>query len=845
MNKVSNLKQIPKSKNKLIIVALIFALIGSMIILIVNASPTTSIFITASSSSAKLNDEVTFSVNTNTGGESITSVKAVIEYNPANLEFIAFDKSSSAFSFNDPILNQATPGKLTYNTTSFSPVNSANANIFKARFKAIGSGNTSITVNKTESSMFSASSQLPPPNLLSVSQNTSITINSPPPPPDTTPPATPTGLKVTNGDKIATVSWNANTENDLRDYQVRYKVANSTSYIVATNSTVQTSQTITNLTNGTTYVIEVRATDTNGNFSNYAAINATPVAPPDTTPPATPTGLKVDSATSNQVKISWIANSDPDFLNYQLRYKTASGTTYTNVSNVTTNTYTFTGLTNGSAYNFEVAAKDKTGNQSAFVAIQSTPVDNVLPTISTSAPTAGATVQGLVNVAVTANDNDRVSRVDFFVDGTLNSSDSSSPYGFSLDTTKLTNGQHTILSRVFDGNNNQATSSVTINVQNIVVPPPDTTAPSTPTNFSANLANGVVTLNWVASTDNVQLGGYRIEKYTDNVLTSTLAVNAAATSLNDGAVSQGKTYQYRIAAYDTNNNQSAFTSQVSVNYPVPPDTTAPSTPSNLSYTITNNTNVVLNWSASSDSSGIKNYTVYRNGQAIASTTQTTYTNTNISYDTQYTYTVQARDNNNNPSNISNSISVRITAPPTPDTAAPTVPQNVITVATGTNQINISWAASTDNTGVAGYIVYRNGTEIKRLTGTSFADATLQPATTYSYSVSAYDVAGNVSTKSGSSSATTSSVSQLKEVFIGGRVIDKSSRSRLRGVKVSYFDGSNLRTYRTGSSGIYFLLNVPTRVNNINFDRIGYRNLSQPVKLGSEIIEIINVEMVRK
>jgi chitodextrinase len=844
MSKISSLKQIPKSKNKLIIVMLVFALIGSMIILIANASPTTSIFVTSSSSTANLNEEVTFSVNTNTGGESITSVKAVIEYNPSVLEFVAYDKSASAFGINDPSLNLAAPGKLTYNAASFSPVNSTNANIFKAKFRTIGSGSATVSVNKTESSMYSASSELTPPNLLSVSQNSTITINSPPPPPDTTPPATPTGLRVTNGDKLVTVNWNSNTETDLRDYQVRYKVANTSSYIVATNSTALTSQTITNLTNDTDYVIEVRATDTNGNFSNYAAINARPVAPPDTTPPATPTGLKVDSASSNQVKISWSANSDADFLNYQLRYKTTSGSTYTNISNVTATTYTFSGLTNGTAYTFEIAAKDKAGNQSNFATIQSTPVDNILPTISITTPANNATVQGLVNITATANDNERISKVDFFVDGTLNTSDNSSPYGFSLDTSKLNNGQHTILARAFDGNNNQATSSLTVNVQNPVVPPPDTSAPSVPTNFNANLNNGVIVLRWGASNDNVQLSGYRIEKYTNNTLTSTLTVNATSTSLNDGAISQGNTYQYRIAAYDSSGNQSAFTNQLSVNYPVPPDTTPPSAPGNLAYSLTNN-NVILSWGASNDSSGIKNYTIYRNGQAIANTTLTTYTNTSILYGTQYTYAIQATDNNNNLSSLSNTVSVNITAPPAPDTGAPTVPQNLVAAAVGTNQINISWNASTDNTGVAGYIIYRNGTEIKRLTGTSFADGTLQPSTTYSYSVSAFDAAGNISAKSSISSATTNSVNQFSSVNVGGKVIDKSNNKAIRRVKVSYFDGPNLRTYNTASSGSYFFTNVPAITSSLNFDKNGYLAINLPIKLGANSTEIINVEMARK
>src|SRR5205823_2202736 len=63
-------------------------------------------------------------------------------------------------------------------------------------------------------------------------------------------------------------------------------------------------------------------------------------------------------------------------------------------------------------------------------------------------------------------------------------------------------------------------------------------------------------------------------------------------------------------------------------------------------------------------------------------------------------------------------------------------------------------ASSDNVGVSGYRVYRNGSQIATTGATSFANTGLSPSTTYSYTVAAYDAAGNLSAQSSSASATT-------------------------------------------------------------------------------------------
>src|SRR5207302_2019496 len=82
-----------------------------------------------------------------------------------------------------------------------------------------------------------------------------------------------------------------------------------------------------------------------------------------------------------------------------------------------------------------------------------------------------------------------------------------------------------------------------------------------------------------------------------------------------------------------------------------------------------------------------------------------------------------------------------------DTTPPSTPTNVTGSAISTSQINLSWTASTDNVGVTGYKVFRNGSQVGSSATTSYSDTALAPATSYAYTVAAYDAAGNTSAPS--------------------------------------------------------------------------------------------------
>ncbi len=89
-----------------------------------------------------------------------------------------------------------------------------------------------------------------------------------------------------------------------------------------------------------------------------------------------------------------------------------------------------------------------------------------------------------------------------------------------------------------------------------------------------------------------------------------------------------------------------------------------------------------------------------------------------------------------------------------DTSPPTVPANLTASGVTSSSVNLSWAASTDNVGVTGYDVFRNGSLAVSVAGTSATVTGLSPSTAYQFAVRAHDAAGNNSATSAAISVTT-------------------------------------------------------------------------------------------
>ena len=93
------------------------------------------------------------------------------------------------------------------------------------------------------------------------------------------------------------------------------------------------------------------------------------------------------------------------------------------------------------------------------------------------------------------------------------------------------------------------------------------------------------------------------------------------------------------------------------------------------------------------------------------------------------------------------VSKTIDAGPILDVTPPSAPTNLHTTAVTAKSVALSWDASTDDFGVVGYRIYRNGTQVGTSTGTTYTDSGLTQNTTYTYEVDAYDAIPNYGSKS--------------------------------------------------------------------------------------------------
>lgn len=89
-----------------------------------------------------------------------------------------------------------------------------------------------------------------------------------------------------------------------------------------------------------------------------------------------------------------------------------------------------------------------------------------------------------------------------------------------------------------------------------------------------------------------------------------------------------------------------------------------------------------------------------------------------------------------------------------DTIAPSTPAELRAKAYVNGRVELNWAAATDDVGVTGYRVYRNGASAGTVSGTTWTDTNAAASTTYSYEVAAIDAAGNESPRSEKAKATT-------------------------------------------------------------------------------------------
>lgn len=191
------------------------------------------------------------------------------------------------------------------------------------------------------------------------------------------------------------------------------------------------------------------------------------------------------------------------------------------------------------------------------------------------------------------------------------------------------------------------------------------------------------------------------------------------------------------------------------------DITAPKAPTIATSKLTP-ISVTLKTSGSTDDVGVVGYNFYRvssyddgqggiyttllkaNGSAVS--TGTTFVDTAVEPDSTYIYTARAVDAAGHESLDSTALVVKTPALDTEPPTAPTIAATTITTTTATVVVS----GSTDNVGVDGYDVYRDGVQVNIApikAGQSFVDTGLDAGTEYTYTAQAFDAAGNYSDES--------------------------------------------------------------------------------------------------
>lgn len=577
-------------------------------------------------------------------------------------------------------------------------------------------------------------------------------------------PGAPTTVAGAAGSSQAVVTWTASAPNGraITDYIIQFSSNNGSTWATFNDGTSSaTSATVTGLTNSVAYIFKVAgvsAAGTSSYSSNTSAI--TPQAVPST--PLNVVGVGGNA----QVSLSWsapLSNGGRAITDYDIQFSSNSGSTWTtftdSVSSATS--AVVTGLTNGTSYIFQVAAKNSVGTGGYSVASAA-----VIPFTVPGQPTSVSGVAGVSQVALswTAPTSDGGSALtDYVVEYSTNSGTTWITFADSVSTTTsvtvmgLTNGTGYVF-RV--SAKNTAGTGLPSTSSSSVIP---RTAPSAAQSVVGVSGNAQVALSWSApsSTGGNAVTDYVVQYSSDGTTWTTFTDSVSSTaSCTVTGLTNGTAYTFRVAAV----NAGGTGNYSVVSAAVTPFTT-PDAPTAVAG-VAGNTQVVVSWTAPANNGGsaIIQYQVSYAPEGIdsygtwstATATQSsgaTFTVTGLTNGTSYIFKVAATNAAGDSSYSSSSSAV--TAYTTP--GAPTS----VTGTAGEGEVVLSWSAPASNGGnsITDYVIKYSSDN--GATWTTFSDGTststsetvtgLTNGTSYVFRIAAVNAAG-AGTNSTSSAA---------------------------------------------------------------------------------------------
>ena len=314
-----------------------------------------------------------------------------------------------------------------------------------------------------------------------------------------------------------------------------------------------------------------------------------------------------------------------------MQYQINSGTT-SGVSMVSTDAYwraTLTPLTNRTAVSYWFIYSCPAASTSATYAFQHNAVIDHVPPSAPSGLDGSAVSPSRIDLRWTASTDNvavigyRIYRNDVEIGESATTNYSA--IGLTQNTT------YSFYIRAIDGFGNLSTESDSRDITTLT----DTVPPSKPTQLNGT-ATGSTTasLTWNASTDNVAVVGYHVQR-DGQYVGSTTRTNMIASGI------PGSNHSFAVQAYDNAGNLSATSDAVLISMPT--DITPPTAPATLSATAIGPNQIHLSWSPSTDDGTVAAYEIFRNGSLIDTTPVTNYDAFGLAPTTTYEFAVRAVD----------------------------------------------------------------------------------------------------------------------------------------------------------------------------------------------------------
>ncbi|MDI6820666.1 MAG: Ig-like domain-containing protein [Patescibacteria group bacterium] len=270
--------------------------------------------------------------------------------------------------------------------------------------------------------------------------------------------------------------------------------------------------------------------------------------------------------------------------------------------------------------------------------------DILPPLVSFISPQNNSYVSGTVAISVSATDNVRVYKVEFYRNNVIVGTDFSAPYSILWNTKSFFAGQYTLSAKAYDATGNVGVATPVMVIISSSGGISDTVAPIVSITSPSNnaIVSSAVTVTASAS-DNVGVASVEFKIGTTSIgidTTSPYSVSWNTVSFANNS------YVLIAIAKDAAGNQ---TTSVAVNITVsntiisPPDITSPSVPMNLTVTPISQAQLNLSWTASTDNVGVTGYKIFRGEVQVGTSVGTTYSNTGLTGTTTYSYQVSAYD----------------------------------------------------------------------------------------------------------------------------------------------------------------------------------------------------------